>query len=255
MDPDREGYISLEEEDTFESPHDSAIPSEAAPSSPTSAAEDMELSEDSADEIAEAGVPEEPCFVCNGSARNNTQWLGWKPPVTPVMPPPRTVILEHKQTGCSSFQPHTDNQSQYPPLGMEHDEFCRDMNGAPLPHDSEERKNFDRQETFVLGDPAASFDRPCGHAYERKYDPHMGSPEWKKIFAHILRTCGYPADYDTIYVLVDTESSKPPDKQPWTSTLACCRRLVGEPLADGRSDGFLTGGRGYNFQELSPDAR
>ena len=50
------------------------------------------------------------------------------------------------------------------------------MNGLPLPRDSEERKNFDRQETFILGDPAASFDRPCGHSYERKYDnPHEGS--------------------------------------------------------------------------------
>ena len=64
---------------------------------------------------------------------------------------PRTVNLERKQTGSSFFQPHADNQYQYPPLGIEHDEFCRDMNRAPLPHDSEERKSFGLQETFVLG--------------------------------------------------------------------------------------------------------
>lgn len=84
MNPEREGYISLEEETASESSHNSASPSEAAPFSP---AEDMVLSDDSADEIAEAGVPEELCFICNGSARNNRQWLGWKPPVTPLMPP------------------------------------------------------------------------------------------------------------------------------------------------------------------------
>ena len=71
----------------------------------------------------------------------------------------------------------------------------------------EERKNFDRQETFMLGDPAASFDRPCGNSYERKYDnPHEGFPVWKQIFAYILRTRGYLQDYDTIYVLVDTRN-------------------------------------------------
>jgi len=207
MNPEREGYISLEEETTSESSHHSASPSEAAPSSPTSAAENMVLSDDSANEIAEAGVLEEPCFICNGSANNNRHWLGWKPPVTPLMLPPRTVTVEHQQTSCLSFQTQTDNKSQYPPRGIEHDEFCRDMNGAPLPRDSEERKNFDRQETFILGDPAASFDRPCGHSYERKYDnPNEGFPVWKKIFAHILHTCGYLEDYDTIYVLVDTRN-------------------------------------------------
>ena len=60
---------------------------------------------------------------------------------------------------------------------------------------------------FVLGDPAANFDRPSGHTYECKYDdPYMGFPVWKKIFAHILRHCGYLVDYDTIYVLVDTRN-------------------------------------------------
>ena len=75
------------------------------------------------------------------------------------------------------------------------------MNGVPLPHDSDERKNFDRQETFILGDPAACFDTPSRHTYDCRHDnPHQGFPEWKKIFAHILRNCGYLEDYDTIYL-------------------------------------------------------
>ena len=127
--------------------------------------------------------------------------------VTPFMPLPRTAILEYQQTGCSSFQSHIDNQSQYPPRDIEHNEFCRDMNGAPLSHDSEERKNFGRQGTFIQGDPAASFDRPCGHAHTRKYNnPYKEFPVWKKIFVHILGTCGHLQDYETIYVLVDTRN-------------------------------------------------
>ena len=106
-------------------------------------------------------------------------------------------------------------------FGFSPDEFCREMNGAPLPPDSAARKNFDIQATFVLGDPAAHFDRPSNHTYECKYDePYMGFPVWEKIFTHILRYCGYLVDYDTIYVLVDTrnlaEQSPPPQPLPCT---------------------------------------
>ena len=75
----------------------------------------------------------------------------------------------------------------------------------PLPYDDAERANFDQQDVFILGDPAASFDRSGSHSYDRKSsDPHAGLPEWKKIFSYILRDCGYLVDYDTVYVLVDT---------------------------------------------------
>ena len=60
---------------------------------------------------------------------------------------------------------------------------------------------FDQQDVFILGDPAASFDRSCGHNYDRKSNnPHAGFPVWKKIFSYILRDCGYLVDYDTVYV-------------------------------------------------------
>ena len=138
-------------------------------------------------------------------AKNNRQWLGWKPSVTPITPPPRRVHLEQKQANEFFSQPQVP--TQHPTQGIDHAEFCRNMNGAPLPHDSEERKNFDIQETSVLGDPAASFDRPSEHEYECKYDdPYQGFPVWNKIFAHILRHCGYLEDYDTIYMLVDTRN-------------------------------------------------
>ena len=90
MEPDRAGYVSLDEEDTSGSSHHSTIPTGPVQWSPTSVAEDMEFSDDSADEMAEAGEPEEPCFMSNGVAKNNRgQWLGWKPSVTPFTPPPK----------------------------------------------------------------------------------------------------------------------------------------------------------------------
>ena len=68
-----------------------------------------------------------------------------------------------------------------------------------LPRDDAERVNFDQQDVFILGDPAASFDRSGGHSYDRKSsNPHAGFPEWNKIFSYILRDCGYLVDYDTV---------------------------------------------------------
>ena len=96
-------------------------------------------------------------------------------------------------------------QLQPPSRGIDHEEFCKILNEMPLPYDDAERANFDQQDVFILGDPAASFDRSGSHSYDRKSsDPHAGLPEWKKIFSYILRDCGYLVDYDTVYVLVDT---------------------------------------------------
>ena len=81
------------------------------------------------------------------------------------------------------------------------------MNGVSLPRDHEERANFDQQDAFILGNPATSFDRSCGHDYDRKSDnPHAGYPVWKNKFLYILRDCGYLEDYDTVYVMVDTRN-------------------------------------------------
>ena len=100
------------------------------------------------------------------------------------------------------------------------------MNGLPLPRDHEERENFDQQDAFILGDPAACFDRPCGHHYDRKSDnPYAGYPVWKKIFSYILRGCGYLEDYDTIYVLVDIRNladhtTRDPGLPHWPAVVA-----------------------------------
>ena len=125
MDPERKGYISLEEETTTSTPRRSDSPKEVVPSPP-------------------------------------------KVPQVPHQVPP-----------------------QVPPRGIEHEEFCRDMNGVLLLRDHEERANFDQQDAFILGNPAASFDRSCGHNYDRKSDnPHAGYPVWKNIFLYILRVVG-----------------------------------------------------------------
>ena len=100
------------------------------------------------------------------------------------------------------------------------------MNGASLPRDHEERANFDQQDVFILGDPAACFDRSCGHNYDRKSDnPHAGYPGWKNIFTYILRKCGYLADYDTVYVMVDTRNladhtARDPGLPHWQAAVA-----------------------------------
>ena len=170
----------------------------------------------------ETGLPEEPCFYGHGPAWNNRQWRGWKPRDTPRMPPKRRVSVEQQYSSCSSPPAQVNRQPQLPPRGIEHEEFCRDMNGVSLPRDHEERENFDQQDAFILGDPAASFDRSCGHYYDRKSDnPHAGYPVWK----YILRDCGYLEDYDTIYVLVDTRNladhtTRDPGLPHWQAAVA-----------------------------------
>ena len=118
---------------------------------------------------------------------------------TPRMPPKGRVSAEKQQSNCSPSLAQVTGQPQPPHRGIDHEEFCKDLNGMPLPCDNEERMNFDQQDVFILGDPAASFDRSCGHNYDRKSsNPHAGFPVWKKIFSYILRDCGYLVDYDTV---------------------------------------------------------
>ena len=226
MDPEREGYISLEQETTTSTPQCSDSPNEVVPSPPTPAEEDAALSDGSSAELVETGLPEEPCFYGHGPAWNNRQWRGWKPRDTPRMPPKRRVSVEQQYSSCSSPPAQVNCQPQLPPRGIEHEEFCRDMNGVSLPRDHEERENFDQQDAFILGDPAASFDRSCGHNYDRKSDnPHAGYPVWKNRFSYILRDCGYLEDYDTIYVLVDTRNladhtTRDPGLPHWQAAVA-----------------------------------
>ena len=205
MDPERDGYISLEEESTISPQQCADSPKEEEPHWPRPAEDDAALSDGSTAELVEAGVPEEPCFYGHGPAWNNRHWRGWKPRDTPRMPPKGSVSAEKQQSNSSPSHARVAGQPQPPPRGIDHEEFCKDLNGMPLPCDDAERANFYQQDVFILGDPAASFDRSGGHSYDRKSsNPHAGFPEWKKIFSYILRDCGYLVDYDTVYVLVDT---------------------------------------------------
>ena len=83
-----------------------------------------------------------------------------------------------------------------------------------------------QQDVFILGDPSASFDRSCGHNFDRKSNnPHAGFPVWKKKFSYILRDCGYLVDYDTVYVMVDTRNladhaARDPGLPHWQAAVA-----------------------------------
>ena len=180
-------------------------PNAKVPCQEKPAEDDAAPSEADTAEIVEAGAPEEPCFYGHGPAWDNRHWRGWKPRNTPRMPPKGSVSADMQQSPPPSATTQAAGQLQAPPRGLDHEEFCQRMNEKPLPCDDAERGTFDQQDVFILGDPAASFDRSSGHSYDRKSsNPHAGFPEWKKIFAFILRDCGYLVDYDTIYVLVDT---------------------------------------------------
>ena len=205
MDPERDGYISLEEESTMSPQQGADNPKGEEPRWPRPAEEEAEPSEASSAEWVEEGVPEEPCFYGHGLAWDNRHWRGWKPRETPRMPPKGSVSVDMQQFNPPSDRTQATGQLQPPSRGIDHEEFCKILNEMPLPYDDAERANFDQQDVFILGDPAASFDRSGSHSYDRKTsDPHAGLPEWKKIFSYILRDCGYLVDYDTVYVLVDT---------------------------------------------------
>ena len=79
MDPERDGYISLEEESTISPQQGADSPKEEEPHRPRPAEDDAALSDGSTAELVEAGVPEEPCFYGHGPAWNNRHWRGWKP--------------------------------------------------------------------------------------------------------------------------------------------------------------------------------
>ena len=105
MDPEREGYISLEEETTTCTPQSSDSPNEVMPSLPTPAEEDAVLSDGSSAELVETGLYEEPCFYGHGPAWNNRQWRGWKPRDTPRMPPKRRVSVEQQYSAAHHLLP------------------------------------------------------------------------------------------------------------------------------------------------------
>ena len=234
MDPALDGYISLEEESTMSPPQSADTPNDKEPRRVMPAEDDAAPSEAGTAEMVEAGVPEEPCFYGHGPAWDNRHWRGWKPRNTPRMPPKGSVSAEMQQSPPPSAYTQVAGQLQAPPRGFDHEEFCQRMNEMPLPCDDAERGTFDQQDVFILGDPAASFDRSSGHSYDRKSsNPHAGFPEWKKIFAYILRDCGYLVDYDTVYVLVDTRDLanhvvRDPSLPHWQAAVAWWESRMGE---------------------------
>ena len=115
MDPERDGYISLEEESTTSPQQCADSPKEDVPHRPRPADDDAALSEDSTAELVEAGVPEEPWFYGHGPAWNNRHWRGWKPRDTPRMPPKGRVSAEKQQTNCSPSLAQVTCQPQPPP--------------------------------------------------------------------------------------------------------------------------------------------
>ena len=143
------------------------------PRGPRPAEEEAEPSEASSAEWVEEGVPEEPCYYGHGLAWNNRHWRGWKPRETPRMPPKESVSVDMQQVKPPSDRTQPTGQLQPPSRDIDHEEFCKILNEMPLPYDDAERANFDQQDVFILGDPAASFDRSGSHSYDRKTsDPH-----------------------------------------------------------------------------------
>ena len=93
MDPERDGYISLEEESTMSPQQGADSPKEEEPRRPRPAEDEAAPSEAGSAEWVEAGVPEEPCLYGHGPAWDNRHWRGWKPRDTPRMPPKGRVSL------------------------------------------------------------------------------------------------------------------------------------------------------------------
>ena len=158
MDPERGGYISLEEESTMSPQQCADSPKEEEPRRPMPAEDEAVPSEAGSAELVEAGVPEEPCFYGHGPAWDNRHWRGWKPRDTPRMPPKGRVSADMQQSPPPSAHTQATGQLQPPPRGIDHEEFCKNLNEMPLPCDDAERANFDQQDVFILGDPAASFE-------------------------------------------------------------------------------------------------
>ena len=107
--------------------------------------------------------------------------------------------------------------------GVPHWDYCNELQGGLLPHDSDWRDAFDKDECFVLGDPGADVGNDKQHTYA--ITGEAGFPIWEDIFCHILHSCGYLVNYDTVYVLVDTRplhlhDQKDPTLPHWPAAVA-----------------------------------
>ena len=102
----------------------------------------------------------------------------------------QTAQVDGQQVGKGLTQLPADTPRIPGPKGVNFQQFCEQLR-TDLPGDSQGRRSFDTRTRFVAGDPGARF----GLEYE--VTGEIGRPHWELIFEHVLRQCGYLADFHT----------------------------------------------------------
>ena len=133
------------------------------------------------------------------------------PADTPKTPSVRRQTRARCDTEAFADQVVSEDPEDESQDGVPHWDYCNELQGGQLPHDSDWRDAFDKDECFVLGDPGADVGNDKQHTYA--ITGEAGFPIWEDIFCHILHSCGYLVNYDTVYVLVDTRPLHLHDQQ------------------------------------------
>ena len=107
---------------------------------------------------------------------------------------------EGQQVGKGLTRLPADTPRTPGPKGVNFQQFC-DQLRTNLPGDSHGRGSFDTSTRFVAGDPGARFGSAAPLEYE--VTEEIGHPHWELVFEHVLRQCGYLAEFHTVYVMVD----------------------------------------------------
>ena len=107
---------------------------------------------------------------------------------------------EGQQVGKGLTRLPADTPRTPGPKGVNFQQFC-DQLRTNLPGDSQGRGSFDTRTRFVAGDPGARFGSAAPLEYE--VTDEIGHPHWELVFEHVLRQCGYLAEFHTVYVMVD----------------------------------------------------
>ena len=118
---------------------------------------------------------------------------------------------EGQQVGKGLTRLPADTPRTPGPKGVNFQQFC-DQLRTNLPGDSHGRGSFDTSTRFVAGDPAARFGSAAPLEYE--VTEEIGHPHWELVFEHVLRQCGYLAEFHTVYVMVDKIWQTISDKTP-----------------------------------------
>ena len=107
---------------------------------------------------------------------------------------------EGQQVGKGLTRLPADTPRTPGPKGVNFQQFC-DQLRTNLPGDSHGRGSFDTRTRFVAGDAGARFGSAAPLEYE--VTDEIGHPHWELVFEHVLRQCGYLAEFHTVYVMVD----------------------------------------------------